>query len=144
MKTGIKTDMKSGGQKIEGARSEGDKSLYALELIIAKILRYGVLGAGFFMLAGWVSQIQFNGNPFVGFHDYRHMPMQEVLSGLFRDHNYGLLTSYFGLLILVTLPFIRVVMTMLLFLKQREFLLAGIALFVASALLISFSLGFAI
>ena len=76
MKIGIKTDTKSGGQIIAGELSQGEQSLYALELIIAKILRYGVLGAGFFMLAGWLSQIQFNGNPFAGFHDYRHIPMR--------------------------------------------------------------------
>lgn len=119
-----------------------EKNLFELELLIAKILRYGVLIAGFFIFIGWMSQIRLAGNPFLEFEHYRAEPLVALIPKLRSNSEWGLLTSYFGLILLIALPFLRVLMTAFLFVKQREYLLAGVAGLVMFGLLLSFSLGF--
>ena len=113
-----------------------------LELRIAKLLRYGVLVSGAFMLAGWLSQIRGGGNPFLEFHDYHAMRFWDVIQSLWRDANYGLLISYFGLLVLISLPVLRVFFTAVLFFRQNDKLLGSIASVVLLILIASFLLGF--
>jgi uncharacterized membrane protein len=113
----------------------------SLELKIAKFLRVGVIVAGIIMFAGWITQFQLTGNPFFNFETYDKIPLIELLQfHLYRKH-WGVLLSYAGLFSLISLPLIRVLLTAILFLKQKEFILALIAFTVLIGLLISMSLG---
>lgn len=113
----------------------------SLELKIAKFLRYGVLVAGAVMLAGWLMQFKLQGNPFFNFETYDQIPLTDLLKFHVGNRDWGILLSYCGLITLISLPFIRVLLTAILFLKQKEFILAVIAVVVLSGLILSMSLG---
>jgi uncharacterized membrane protein len=113
----------------------------ALEIRISKMLRYGVILSGIFMLLGWATQIQFSGNPFVAFHEYHPVAFVASIQQMYLGAQWGSLLSYLGLLILIGLPTLRVLMTAVLFVRQRDFVLAAVAAFVLVILLTSFSLG---
>lgn len=117
------------------------QNLYDLEILISKILRYGVMVAGALIFAGWIGQFQLHGDPFAAFRSYHHEPLRETFAAALRDGSWSYLVCYVGLLVLVALPFTRVVMTMVLFFKQKDYILAGVSLFVCLALLVSFMLG---
>jgi uncharacterized membrane protein len=111
--------------------------LESLELKISKFLRIGVLVAGVFMLIGWVSQVALHGDSLEAFKVYRSYPLAESLTHL----DWPMVICYLGLGVLILLPITRVFLTAFLFVKQKEYLLAGIATFVLVALILSFSLG---
>jgi uncharacterized membrane protein len=121
-----------------------DPTLQTLELKIAKFLRYGVIVAGLLMLAGWLTQLQLHGNPLQEFKDYKTISLTVTVTQMWARHEWGILTAYLGLLVLISLPMIRVLLTAILFTKQKEFILSAIAAFVLIALCVSFSLGFEI
>lgn len=121
-----------------------DARLEALELFIAKFLRYGVLIAGAVIFLGWMSQINFHRNVFEEFHVYQHMPLGDTLSFLWLQQSYGLLLAYVGLILLISLPLLRVVMTAGLFLIEKDYLMAVCALLVLGGLALSIALGFEI
>jgi uncharacterized membrane protein len=115
--------------------------LLSLELKIAKFLRTGVLVAGVIMLIGWVTGFQWSGNPLEHFKTYSKLPVfVQVELGLMNE-NWGLCLSYVGLLVLISLPVLRVLLTMILFIKQKEFILAAVAGLVVIGLLVSFTFG---
>jgi len=118
----------------------GDE-LHSLELKISKLLRYGVMLAGAFMLFGWITLLDFSKNPLEAFHDYQHKSFEQSLQSAFESQQWGLLIAYFGLILLISLPLLRVLMTAILFIKQKEKTLAFAAFFVFVVLIISFSLG---
>lgn len=113
----------------------------SLELKISKFLRVGVIISGVMMFAGWVTQIKFTGNPFYNFQIYDEIPLKELLEFYIARKEWGVLLSYSGLLVLISLPVIRVFLTAWLFVRQKEFILAGIALIVLISLIVSMSLG---
>lgn len=115
----------------------------SLELKISKFLRVGVLVAGLFMLSGWSIELyaQGEGDPFAPFRTYQEVPLGRQLAHIFEAHLYPVMLSYLGLFILISLPLIRVALTAVLFLKQKERILAAIAFFVLACLLFSFSQG---
>ncbi|WP_413287520.1 DUF1634 domain-containing protein [Bdellovibrio sp. HCB337] len=115
--------------------------LLKLELKISHLLRWGVLFAGAFMLMGWISFLDFTQNPLAAFHDYREETLSQSLTHAFETHDWGLLLAYLGLMILISLPLLRVLMTGVLFVKQKEKTLAVVAFFVFAILILSFSLG---
>lgn len=115
--------------------------LLALELKISKLLRIGVIAAGSLMLLGWISFLDFSQNPLIAFQSYKDESLVESLQTSLQNHDWGLLIAYAGLMILISLPLLRVLMTGILFVKQKEKILAGIAFFVFAILIISFSLG---
>lgn len=118
-----------------------DESVPALEWAVARMLRVGVIIAGVMMLGGWFTFMDFTGNPLVNFHEYKEMPLLESLELAREQSNWGLLLAYAGLALLVSLPIVRVFMTAVLFTKQRQKILAGIAYFVFFILIISLTLG---
>lgn len=118
-----------------------EKTTEELEIKIAIFLRYGVFIAGFFMFVGWVINFKFSGDPFFGFSIYDQIPLIDLVDYYIRRKNYGALISYGGLAMLISLPLIRVLLTMVLFLKQKERNLALIALIVFMGLTISLFLG---
>ena len=117
------------------------KDLVTLELKISKFLRLGVIFAGALMLIGWLMEIEFSRDPFIVFKSYDHIPFQDILQIHLKNQQWGYLISYAGLLSLIVLPVIRVLLTAVLFIKQKEKLLAAIAFFVLAGLFISFSFG---
>jgi uncharacterized membrane protein len=121
---------------------KSSQNLESLELRIAKILRYGVLVAGLFLLIGWAAQINFSKNIFNDFHDYQSSPLLGSLELAWRQGAWGSLTAYAGLLILICLPLLRVVMTGAVFLKQKDYIMAAVVGLVLMGLVISIGLGF--
>lgn len=115
--------------------------LLSLELKISKLLRWGVLAAGLLMALGWISLLDFSQNPLAAFHDYKGEPLTESLETALQNQQWGLLAAYAGLIVLISLPLLRVLMTAILFIKQKEKTLAAIAFFVFAILILSFSLG---
>lgn len=115
--------------------------LESLELKISKFLRLGVLCSGFFLLLGWLGNFSFeNSNP-ARFATYSPVDMFTSIEVALMGGNWALLLSYLGLIILISLPMIRVLLTAVLFLKQKENILAAIAGFVLVALIVSFTFG---
>lgn len=121
---------------------ENEDGIFALELTIAKLLRAGVLVAGAFIFIGWMSRFSWSRNPFSEFALFHEEPLLPVLRRAWTGGDWGLLTMYLGLVGLIALPFTRVAMTALLFVRRREFALASFAALVLLGLLFSFSLGF--
>ncbi len=115
--------------------------IHALELFIARFLRYGVMIAGALMLVGWISQISFSNDTFAQFHVYREMRLVPTLIQLFHAREWGLLTSYLGMFVLLCLPVIRVLMTFAVFIKKRDYALACVSALVLFGLLLSVTLG---
>lgn len=112
-----------------------------LELKIAKFLRVGVIVAGAIMLVGWVMKFKLHGNVFVNFETYDKLSLITLLKHHYAIKDWGVLLSYGGLFALISLPLIRVILTAYLFFRQKEFILAGIATFVFTALIMSMCLG---
>jgi uncharacterized membrane protein len=112
-----------------------------LELKIAHVLRAGVALSGLLMAIGWLMSLNWQVNELIIFDTYDPIPLQEVLKLHYKNQAWAQLLSYVGLGILICLPLIRVTLTGLLFWKQKDRLLAGIALVVLICLLTSFGLG---
>lgn len=112
-----------------------------LELKISKFLRFGVIASGFFLFVGWLGQFRFDNIDPVRFEKYSPIDMFTTIELAIMDENWAVLISYLGLMILISLPMIRVLLTAVLFLKQKENILAVIAGLVLVALIISFSFG---
>lgn len=115
--------------------------LESLELRISKFLRAGVLAAGLLMLIGWISHLLFKGSSFELLKTYNAVSIDETFRMALANNSWSELIAYLGLIILIALPITRVFLTAFLFLKQKEYVLAGIASFVLIALIVSFSLG---
>lgn len=113
----------------------------SLELKISKFLRIGVIVAGIIMFCGWLTLFKLKGNPFFVFETYDHIPLIDLIKFHIHHKNYGALLSYAGLVALISLPLIRVFLTAFLFVRQKEFTLAGIAFVVLAGLIFSMALG---
>ncbi|MFY7992102.1 MAG: DUF1634 domain-containing protein [Bacteriovoracaceae bacterium] len=112
-----------------------------LELKISKFLRLGVLCSGFFLGIGWLGNFSFENSHPSRFATYSPVDLMTSLELAVMGGNWALLLSYIGLIILIGLPMIRVLLTAVLFVKQKEHILAAIAGVVLLALIISFSFG---
>ncbi len=113
----------------------------SLELKISKFLRAGVLLAGIFLAIGWISNLFLHGFNYEHLQTYHELSLLDALKAIVARGNWGDLIGYIGLGILIFLPISRVFLTAWLFIKQKEYLLAGIAGFVLVALIVSFTLG---
>ena len=94
------------------------------------------------MLAGWMSQISFTRNVFLEFQTYHDARLFQVLSEALRDQRWGTLITYTGMVILISLPLLRVLMTFAVFLKTRDYKMAGLSALVLLGLAVSLLLGF--
>ena len=115
--------------------------LESLELKISKFLRLGVIVAGVFMFVGWMAQLAFQDHSIELLKTYHAISLEETLRIAIDKKQWSELIAYLGLAILIALPITRVFLTAFLFLKQKEYVLAGIASFVLIALIVSFTLG---
>ena len=124
-----------------------EEELQSLELRISKFLRAGVLFAGAVMLVGWVWTLivlhsGWGANPYAIFETYHESTLIESVRSAIQAGSWSQIVSYLGLVVLISLPMIRVLLTMILFFRQRERVLGFIALFVMLALMASLLLGF--
>lgn len=115
--------------------------LEALEIKTSKFLRMGVIVAGILIGTGWVGTWNSSTDPLFSFKIYDQIPLIDVLQLHIRNGNWSVLVCYLGLLTLISLPFIRVLLTMVLFIKQKEIVLATISFAVLLGLMISMALG---
>lgn len=122
--------------------SKSDKdSLHELEIIISQVLRGGVLFSGLFLLAGWLWMWFRDGDNLHSFTSYEPRPLLENVQWAMVMNDRALLLAQFGLVVLVCLPLVRVLLTAVLFLKQKDKGLAFMALAVFVTLVGSFLLG---
>lgn len=118
---------------------KNDEQIESLEMRIAILLRWGVVGAGIFLACGILLHPAMGPNSFGSYHDYQQRSLGTYLS----ENNFSapLLIAYAGLFWLISLPLIRVALTSFLFWRQKEKTLSMMALSVLGLLLISCALG---
>lgn len=121
--------------------SKQDQSLHDLEMTISKLLRLGVMGAGILLALGWLWLLFNNGDVLAGFSNYEPHSFFETIQWALINRDKAMLISMAGLALLVSLPIIRVFMTAVLFVKQKDFILAIMAFAVFACLIASFMLG---
>jgi len=112
-----------------------------LELIIGYFLRVGILISGTLLAMGWGLLLFSHGNQLSDFKNYDGSSLLEIIQWALFLNDKGMMYSIAGLIILISLPVLRVFLTAVLFLKQKDYRLAFMALFVFVALVFSFSLG---
>ncbi len=113
-----------------------------LELKISYILRYGVFLSAIFLGIGW------GGNLLSGqsqglyhYQTYQSVNFIQSMEKTFTQGQWFVLLSYLGLMILISLPLIRVFLTGVLFAKNKEKAMSLMAFAVFAILLGSFCLG---
>lgn len=125
----------------ESPLSADHDEINRLELIISHLLRIGVMVAGSLLAIGWI-WMWLNGRDISqNLRDYNPQAFTDTLQWAFIMKDRAVLMSLLGLVFLVMLPVIRVFLTAVLFLWQKEFRLALMAFLVFAALVVSFSLG---
>lgn len=125
----------------EQVPTQQQEPLHRLELIISQLLRGGVLISGMLLFVGWI-WMWTDGKDIGGnLSEYNPQAFTDTLQWGMIMQDRGLLISMLGLIFLVLLPVLRVFLTGVLFLWQKEFRL-GIMAFVVFAILVgSFFLG---
>lgn len=118
-----------------------EATIETLEYRTALFLRSGVFLAGTLMFVGWLGLFSWNENPFYHYSQYDPIPFIDLLAYHIRRRDWAFLICYAGLAVLILIPLIRVLLTFFLFLKQKEKLLALIALIVFLSLIFSMLLG---
>lgn len=112
-----------------------------LELRIARLLRWGVFTAALFIFVGWLGQLGSEGENLGQWREYHHQDLISALRQALRDKHDFTVITYLGLGGLVLLPPVRVLMTALLLISQKEKVLGLLAFLVFVTLVASFSLG---
>jgi len=125
---------------MNGPRKQS-QALHDLELTISKLLRVGVLAAGILLAVGWLWLLFNDGDLLANFANYEPHSFFESLQWSLINQDKAMLISLAGLALLVLLPIARVFMTGVLFLKQKDFVLAAMAFAVFACLIGSFMLG---
>jgi len=117
------------------------KTAEEMELKISNVLRIGVYIAGGIILIGWLMAFNSNNNIFDVYKTYEEVDLITSLKAQVILQNWGRLITYLGLIVLILLPIIRVLMSVALFIKQKELKMALIGAIVFIGLLISFYQG---
>ncbi|KYG61103.1 DUF1634 domain-containing protein [Bdellovibrio bacteriovorus] len=125
---------------VQSVNSE-EKTLNRLEYRISQLLRSGVLFAGIFLLVGWLWMWWKGEQSLSSLTEYQPTSLFENLQWALLMQDRAMLISYTGLIILVSLPVVRVFLTGILFIKQKENKLALMAFAVFVVLIGSFFLG---
>lgn len=115
--------------------------LERMELKISKFLRIGVIISGAIITLGWAMSFQADYDPFENLKTYHQISLIDSFQIQFMLENWGRLIVYFGLMILISLPVLRVLLSVVLFVKQKEKKMAFIGAIVLLGLILSFSLG---
>lgn len=119
-----------------------DEQLMDLELKISRFLRRGVFSSAVLITFGWLILIIKNDTNFLHLKTYQQISFLDSIKLSLATGAYENIVIYTGLIILISLPIIRVLLTAILFWKQNDKLLSYIAIFVLFILMLSFSLGF--
>lgn len=117
------------------------KDLETMEFKIAKFLRGGVIFSGIIIAIGWGMSFKADSDPFANLQTYSSLNLVDSLQMNAILQNWGKLIAYLGLTILISLPVLRVFLSVLLFIKQKEKTMALIGAIVLIGLILSFSLG---
>lgn len=117
------------------------EELYALELKIGKLLRNGVISAGVVLIFGWIGMILQDHHTLLDYGVYKSQGVIEEVEWAYLTRDLPLLIAYAGLLILISLPLLRVFLTGYLFLRQKDRTMGFVAFGVLIVLLASFVLG---
>lgn len=117
------------------------KDLETMELKISKFLRFGVILSGIIILTGWMMSFRPASDPFISLQTYSSFNLIDSLQMHAILQNWGKIITYFGLSILISLPILRVFLSVILFIKQKEKIMALLGAIVLIGLILSFSLG---
>ncbi len=112
-----------------------------MELLISKFLRFGVIVSGLIILSGWLMSFEADRNPFTSLQSYQHLSLINSLEMNFILNNWGKVISYLGLMMLISLPILRVFLSMILFIRHKEKIMALLSLVVFIGLILSFLMG---
>ena len=112
-----------------------------IELKISRFLSRGVILSGIMILSGWLVSFNPNKDPFASLQVYRTYSLFNSVQLFVMLDEWGNLLSVMGLGLLITLPVIRVFISMILFYKHKEKKMALIAALVFLGLLLSFTQG---
>ncbi len=112
-----------------------------MELKISRFLRWGVISAGSVIAIGWIMSFKADSDPFAPLQTYQQLTLLQGLKVQIILENWGKLIAYVGLGMLISLPVIRVILSVILLLKSKEKTMALIGALVLVGLILSFSLG---
>ncbi|HEY9622823.1 MAG TPA: DUF1634 domain-containing protein [Crinalium sp.] len=113
---------------------------YQLGVWLSRLLKYGVIIASVTVLVGGVLYLMRHGMEPVDYHRFRGEPdmfrsPQGVWDAVLSGHRRGIIQL--GLLILIATPVVRVIMSLLFFIRQRDLVYVVITSLVFSGLLYS-------
>ncbi|MEA5622200.1 DUF1634 domain-containing protein [Nostoc sp. UHCC 0251] len=111
-----------------------------LEYLLSKFLKYGVLIASFVVLMGGILYLIHHRDEPAGYHFFQAEPSEfrsplGVVTAALSGSDRGIIQL--GLLLLIAIPIVRVLISLLTFLLQREFIYVIITLLVLSSLIYS-------
>jgi uncharacterized membrane protein len=111
-----------------------------MEILLGNVLRFGVLSAGFVVLAGAVLFLAHHGSEPASFHVFRGEPTDlRSVGGIIGDsvdlQGSGLIQL--GLLLLIATPIARVVMSAVMFATERDWRYVTFTLIVLTVLMYS-------
>ena len=131
--------------------SNDDETL-RIELFIAQLLRWGVtlsfviiaIGIGAVVFTGQTGYDQIRLDDVNGIVQYHLKPgfpatLSDVFAGLGKSKPYAIIVL--GLLVLITIPVLRVAVSIIAFARERDWLYASITTLVLAVLLLSFVIG---
>lgn len=122
------------------SRSQHNRSKQQVEQIIANLLRFGVLLAtAVVLLGGILYLIRYGASP-ANYHFFRGEPAdlrsaQGVTRAVLSGRRRGLIQL--GLLLLIATPVVRVAFSLLIFVRQRDFIYIVVTLIVLTGLIYS-------
>ncbi|MFZ4714007.1 MAG: DUF1634 domain-containing protein [Bacteriovoracaceae bacterium] len=112
-----------------------------LEYKISLLLRRGVLLSAFFLAMGVIGSLFSPSKPLESYSTYQAVSFLIRLENAWDESSWFTLISYLGLMILISLPLIRVFLTGILFVKNKEKAMGIMAFLVFIILVASFFLG---
>ena len=139
-------------EQTQVTRTNNHDKTWQIELFIARLLRWGVMlsfvivaiGIGAVIVTGQTgySQIRLDDvNSIVQYRVHPDFPstLGEVFSGVLNLKPYSIIVL--GLLVLITIPVMRVTVSVFAFALERDWLYVGITAFVLIVLMVSFAIG---
>jgi uncharacterized membrane protein len=111
-----------------------------VDYIISKFLKFGTIFSGLIIVVGWILSFDQN-NDLINLQDYKKTNLLLTLELEVMAGNWPIILCYAGLFSLICLPVLRVFISMLLLLKQKEKGMALISALVLIGLIISFTFG---
>ena len=112
-----------------------------IELKISRVLSRGVIFSGIMILSGWLLSFNPQKDPFSSLQIYRTYSLMSSVQLFVMLDEWGNLLSIMGLGLLISLPVIRVFISMILFYQHKEKKMALIAAMVFVGLILSFTQG---